>query len=404
MRLSLVLSPLCLLLASAASATPYHPIAPLSPLHELRNAERTEVLYTVDDDAAFRARAEGFEPHDEQVWIERSAQTGTQPLLRFRIGAPAFDQVYLTADRAEEIAVALSLGYVADGEVGHLHVQPFPGAQAWYRLARFGDAGDVEHRYTASAERLARLVAAGYVQDGIAGWVASTHRAGAFLEDGYLHAPGGHVITRRCGGIANCHGTPSFRDHYSSFVTVQSTPKPVGASRQVMTFTLESRDLFGATQDEHLAIALHGNLALDFNNIDSRINHHGVGIIVGATACGRGTVKVEAYWPNGNAVSSTCPTMLAPLRNDSAYEFRIAVDDEGQLDYDVHEVETGERVMWESLDTTRLFAASKAPFPTAMTGWFLAPATVATADYTAWFRDLRVRWETARLPPRKPLE
>ncbi|WP_224371032.1 hypothetical protein [Hyalangium versicolor] len=392
---SLVLAAMAL--PQVSTAIPYQPIPPLIPLHHTYSASGTDHFYTVNYAESYYSTQIGYTSQGIAAYVERTAQPTASPFRRYWKGAPQVEHVYLTDNYPDEQSYVLSNGYVAEGIEGYLHTQQVPGSIALYRLAKFNaNTGDLVHIYVNSAQDAQNLMAQGWTYDHIAGYVQRTSTFSGIPgngPDGFPVISGGHYMARRCGTNLGCQGEPGFRNYYVGYRSVLSSSKPVGTSRQTLSFDLWSPDYFKSTQHEHIAIGIHGQWALDFSNITGSTAHHALGIIIGESDCGLGatSVRIEAFWPTGSTVVGRC--VPNALQNNVTYSFRITVSDAGDISYTVTPKGRTVPLISDSLNAAGLFSDPNYPFPSNKTGYFIVPATIANSDYTLYFTNLNVSWQ-----------
>lgn len=157
------------------------------PLQEL-TADGGGRVYTLDlDEARTLSEEEGMTRTPRQVaFVPRGEFQGSQPLYRLR-ETEDVTATLVTAD-AEERRRLVADGWVEDGVIGHLSTENGPGRQ---RLLRFSDGGEWR---LAPASRRAELVDAGYQVDGSLGYAWTRNvRAGA-LYFGMFNDVGGSDI------------------------------------------------------------------------------------------------------------------------------------------------------------------------------------------------------------------
>jgi hypothetical protein len=401
MRLSLCVLA-CLVVPAAALATPYNPGPFFDPLYSTYNETITDNFHTLNYSSAYTSTLNGYIFQPTLGYLERYPQPTTSPFRRYWKGPPQNEHIYLTDNYPAEISTVLANGYVYEGIEGYLYTQQVPGSTALYRLAKFnGQTGDLVHKYAKTAQEANLLISQGWTYDHIAGYVQATTVFGspAFVN-GYPSLPGGVWFGRRCGTRASPHcllQDPStweanYRNNYWGYTYVPSTAKPANARRQTLTFDLWSPDYFTPGQNEHLAIGLHGSSTLNFSNIESS-RFHGLGIIIGNTFCGASSVEIEAWWPVGGYVVPNCPKNASPLRNNTKYRFVITVSDTGDISYSVTPLGSSTPVIQQALSGASWFTDPAYPFPVSQTGYFLVPATTATADYTVYLSNLGVSWQ-----------
>jgi hypothetical protein len=381
-----------------AEATPYQPIPPLTPVFRTYNSSITDNFYTINASQSLDSIRLGYTAQGMPFYLERFPQPTTSPFLRYWKGAPQLDHVYLTNNYPDELSLVLSQGYTPEGNEGYIHTQQVPGSVALYRMSKFnGNTNDLVHYYATSSLEAQDLMAQGWNYDHIAGYVHRTLPASGIPGDGldgFPVIPGGHYMSRRCGPNTACQSGLAFRNYYTGYLSMMSTPKPAGTRQQVMTFDLLSPDYFSTTQREHIAIGLHGQFRLDFSNIERSGPHNALGIIIGESDCGQGatSVRVEAFAPSFSTVTGRCTPNA--LKNNVTYSFRITVSDTGDVSYTVRDKRTNVVVSSDSLNATGLWANQKEGFPTDKTGYFIVPATLGSADYTLYFTNLRVFWQS----------
>ncbi|WP_146209869.1 hypothetical protein [Vitiosangium sp. GDMCC 1.1324] len=383
--------------SQVSAAIPYQPIPPLTPLHHTYSASATDHFYTINYAESYYSTQIGYTPQGIAAYLERSSQPTASPFRRYWKGPPQVEHVYLTDDYPDEKSYVLSNGYVAEGIEGYLHIQQVPGSIPLYRLGKFNaNTGDLVHIYTSSNWELQTLLSQGWTYDHIAGYVQLTSTFSGIPgtgPDGFPVIPGGHYMARRCGANTGCQSETGFRNYYVGYRSVLSTGKLTGTYRQIMSFDLWSPDYFTASQHEHIAIGLHGQLPLDMSNIDGSTAHHALGILIGESDCGVGatSVRVEAFWPTGNAVSGTC--VPNALSNNVTYTFRITVTDAGEISYTVTPKGSTTPIISDSLKGAKLFTDPRYPFPAGKTGYFIVPATLGNADYSLYFTNFSVSWQ-----------
>jgi len=390
------LFPLALLAASIgdAHAVAYNPIPPMSGMFETYNASIVDHLYTINYSQSYQSLWQGYAQQQTPFYIERTAQATTLPLLRFWKGPPQTEHVYVTTQA--EIDYVLAYGWVYEGVEGHLYTVQVPGSIPLLRLSKFnGNTGDLAHKYTTDNSVVQQYVAQGWYAEGTVGYVPQTTINSNFVN-GYPYVNNGHIMTRRCGDNTACASEAGFRNYYTGYRLVQSTPKPAGSNTQVMTFDLWTPDFFHPNQHEHIAIGLHGKHPVNFAYIDDpspAAHHHGLGIIFGESNCGVNTVDMEAFWPTGSTTASQCAANFGnQLANNTTYHVRITASDSGWVNYTVHQDGVGSPIVQGRVNGAKLMNYA---LPTNETGYFIVPATLAQTDYTVYFSNFNVSWITS---------
>lgn len=389
-----------------ASATAYVPRPSYVAAYQTYNASITDYLYTTSITESNASLSSGYANRSVPFYIEQYPQAHTIALHRYWKGAPSTEHVYITDQYPQDLINVTQAGYTYEGIAGYIYPKALVDNQApqllggmdpLYRLVKFNGANnDLQHKFTVSETEKNSLIGQGWSLDHVEGYVPKWTINSQFVG-GYPNFVGGHVMTRRCGAVTTCPGGASFRNGYNGYKFVGSTSKPAGATTQVMSFDLFTPDYFNSGQTDHIAIGLHGRWNINLGDIDNSSvlanNHHALGVIIGASSCGI-NVRVEAFWPTGNNLSPC--NGQGTLVNNQTYRFRIAVSDNGQINYTVHPVSATGAVGPAFTNTTvngnTLFGGGYS-FPVNDTGYFMVQATMDQADYSVYFSNLSVTWQ-----------
>ncbi|GAA4783501.1 hypothetical protein [Lysobacter hankyongensis] len=250
-----------LMVFSTGSIGQITPQPPLVALRSAYNAQYTDHFYTIDaQQHATAVGNHGYANTGILAYMEKTQQPSTRPFKRFFKGAPQLDHFY-TASATEESQV-LAAGYVYEGIEGYIYTTQVPGSVPMYRAAKYdGATGDLVHKYTLSSTELYNLTTQGWGSDGLQGYVYTTANP---------TVSGGMILGLRCPGRAagDCNGTnpniPNYRDYYFGSTGVAATSKPAGRTTQRMRFRFWSPDYFGST--DHLFFSLHGRFSLGSPN------------------------------------------------------------------------------------------------------------------------------------------
>lgn len=368
--------------------------------------------------------------------------TGAAPLFRLYKAFPASDHFMTTS--VSEAAGAIELGYTFEKVEGYLFTSQRVGTQPVYRLSRCvfasGEACDVEHRYTTSADTKDTLLAAGadWALDGVAGYafVSYDNAYAKVVFDGRLNGLSHTSADPRLTTMANVVPTKgevviqgSGRAVGSGYMASLSTPRPAGAHAQRLSLVIDTGTLFepGSNLD-HLPIALRFHAQLGSDGVIGR-PYDGLGVFLaratwGGGQCGDtssgGQVFVEGFQ---NAKFVECAPLAVPLQSAHTYRLELTVTDDGWLHYEVTDldatsapVQAFSRYYGHGFTTTT-YACPLAPapgaltpdqlhcnnpwsldrFPTHRSGYavvpiFAPPNSALPQGATGAFRELTVEW------------
>lgn len=278
------------------------------------------------------------------------------PFYRLYKGAPETEHLY-TAN-AVEASAAIAAGYVFERVEGYIFTSPPPGSTALYRLSfcsPLGSSCNRERRYTISTHAKDALIGAGWIDEGVAGYV----------YDGYVNPTVQAQFEGRYNGIAVTNAAPTTipiqnvrpprslevmkgteRNPLYGYLQSNSTPRPANAAKMRAKFSLFTGDLFDAqTNVSHIPIVLYGHAQGASDGISAG-PVDGIGIFfapanVAFAARGGcspdlfqgGQIWVELY---GNRASIECETQLEfPLLPYTWYDVVLTVDDAAVLDLEV---------------------------------------------------------------------
>lgn len=137
------------------------------PLYRLYGPARGAHFYTASYREFFNAVAfDGFIPEATEGDLFPTQRAGTVPV--YRLFQPAVASHLYTTDPFEWEGAISDAGFVPEGVMGYLYPTPMPRTLPLYRLYHFGIA---DHFYTTRLADLEAAVAAGYVVEGILGYV-----------------------------------------------------------------------------------------------------------------------------------------------------------------------------------------------------------------------------------------
>ncbi|HJU38862.1 MAG TPA: hypothetical protein VJ724_04765 [Tahibacter sp.] len=278
------------------------------------------------------------------------------PFYRLYKGWPQTEHLY-TAD-AVEAGAAIASGYVFERVEGYIFTSPPPGATALHRLSNCvpgADGCNRERRYTIDANAKDALLAAGWTDDGVAGYV----------YDGYVNDTVQAQYDGTYNGIAVTSAAPTTipiqnvappksrleikgieRGPLYGYVQSNTTPRPANAAKMRAKFSLFTGDLFDAqTNVSHIPIVLYGHAQAASDGISAG-PVDGIGIFFAranawhAAIAGcrpdifsGGQIWVELY---GNRARIECETNLElPLLPYTWYDVVLTVDDAAVLDLEV---------------------------------------------------------------------
>lgn len=353
------------------------------------------------DPAAIHA-ALGYSPLTNIPMQYACAQpAGTAPLYRLdRIDASGTSHLYTTSDG--EAASALASGWHYERVEGYLFTDAVAGSTALYRLSRCAvSAGGcrTERRYTISPEARSGLLGDGWTDEGVAGYAF-----GGFANETATVSADGNV-----NGIATSVGAPvrtSIVDvappkqsiavsgidsgrpasTVSGYLISESTIRPVGATQQRLTFTLDTGTLFDAGSNiDHLPVFLRFHSELGSDGFPG-LPYDGLGIFFAMpgwnadhchdAATTGAQVFVELVANANRMVDGTpaldfvdCSANLAvPLGSARLYVVAVTVTDDAKLTYTITDAASGAHV---------------ADFgPGDYSGWFSCPLGLSTAALT----------------------
>lgn len=278
------------------------------------------------------------------------------PFYRLYKGWPETEHLY-TADVAEATA-AIASGYAFERVEGYIFTSPPPGSTALHRLSicvAGTDGCNRERRYTISANAKDALLAAGWIDEGIAGYV----------YDGYVNETVLAKFDGRYNGIAVTNAAPTTipmqnvvppksrealkgteRNPLYGYGQSNSTPRPANAAKMRAKFSFYTGDLFGPSSNvSHIPIVLYGHAQGASDGISAG-PVDGIGIFFAKANVGfaarancpldttqGGQIWVELY---GRDSRIECETQLRnPLLPYTWYDVVLTVDDEAVLDLEV---------------------------------------------------------------------
>ncbi len=393
------------LAASAIHGVALSPIPPFTPLYSAYSATLNDNFYTIDaSQLATAINVHGYADTGIVGYVEKTLQPNTAAFRRFYKGPPQTDHFYTTS--LTEEATVLAYGWIFERFEGYLYTTQVPGSIPLYRVNRFTPAtGDQVHKYTTSSTEVTNLVAAGWKLDTVAGYL---------YPQAFPSVTGGWVLGLRCPADRfPCNsgnaGNLNFRDYYFPMLAPPSTTKPLGRTRQKVSFRFRSPNFFGLTAGTnvagHLFFGAHGQ----FNAYTPAINslcaqgaplptctwHRGAGFLLTSESCDAcwpsPQMGTELFWVVGNRVSGPDTWGGTRLRNDIEYTAEIVGSDDGLLTVRITELATGVLIA----DVARYVASEfpkLSPFPSELTGYFLGSGTDASRDFTFYITNLQVTW------------
>ncbi len=334
-------------------------------------------------------------PASSATWRRPSNRT----LRRFYFykGPPETDHFYTTS--LTEQRTVLANGWVFERIEGYLYTTQVPGSIPLYRVNRFTLAtGDRVHKYTTSFLEVTNLVAAGWQLDTTAGYL---------YPQATPTFAGGWILGLRCPEPGRCTGPNSysnFRDYYSPILVSANTTKLAGKTRQRVSFRFRSPDFFGGGAG-HLSFGAHGRLYVYTPFVDllcpqgaPQTNctwHRGAGFILYSDGCGicgnNPQMAAELFWVTGNKVSGPDFWSGPKFQNNREYMAELVVGDDGLMTVRITDPSTGLVMVEEARYTASTFPPSS-PFPSELTGYWMAFATDASRDFTFYVTNLQVTW------------
>jgi len=115
----------------------------------------------------------GFSSEGITGYLEKTQVAGTAPFQRFYAGPPRTDHFYTTS--SQEVQIVLNAGFVYEGVEGYIFTGYQTGLTPLYRLSWCSGYGDCDHLYTTDAnEKTQAIQLYGWGYDGLAGWVWPT--------------------------------------------------------------------------------------------------------------------------------------------------------------------------------------------------------------------------------------
>lgn len=294
---------------------------------------------------------------------------GAVPLYRLYKGAPATDHFYTTS--ASDVLGAQEIGYAYEGVEGYIFTWPVSGSVPLYQLSVCFFAGgtcDVEHRYTISADSRDTLIRAGWNDEGVAGYVFDGYDEG-YVTAQYQGTMNGRAVSasypsvlpirnvtppagvqRLQGqGVVGERGIPGAFD-VTGYLFSNSTPRPLGAAKQRLAFTLYTGTLFDPGSNlDHIPVMLYFHAQVGSDGLRSN-PYDGIGVFFsfpewGGNAChssftSGGQIFVERFADPPDTPyyfdANDCRANLAkPLQSMRYYDVVITADDNAVLDVKV---------------------------------------------------------------------
>ncbi len=395
------------LATSAIHGVALNPVAPFTPLYSAYSATLNDNFYTIDPSQLSTAiNVHGYADTGIVGYVEKTLQPNTAAFRRFYKGPPQTDHFYTTSS-AEE-ATVLGYGWIFERFEGYLYTTQVPGSIPLYRVNRFTPAtGDQVHKYTTSYTEVTNLVAAGWKLDTTAGYL---------YPQAFPSVTGGWVFGLRCPSDRfPCNsgngGNLNFRDYYFPMLAPPSTTKPLGRTRQKVSFRFRSPNFFGLTADGknagHLFFGAHGQFNAYTPAIDSLCAqgtplanctwHRGAGFFLYSDGCppalcgSSRQFSPELFWVTGNQFHLPYYWTFVTLQNDQDYAADLVVGDDGLMTVKITNAATGVLIF-----DVALYVASEfpklSPFPSELTGYFLGSGTDASRDFTFYVTNLQVTW------------
>lgn len=144
--------------------------APL-PMYSARSDYYTDNFYSISYSQQAIAISLGYTGTGVPFRVSRTNAL-TLPFKRFFKGAPQIEHFY--THLADEAQFVVSMGYVYENDEGNIFASQLTGTSALYRLSKWvGATMDLQHVYTIYPSEVSSYQAAGWISDGIKGYVCA---------------------------------------------------------------------------------------------------------------------------------------------------------------------------------------------------------------------------------------
>lgn len=363
------------------------------------------------------------------------------PFYRFHGAAPFTDHFYTAS--VSEANTVLGNGYAFERVEGYIFTTQVSGSVPLYRLNKcfviISGKCDLEHRYTISTDSKNIMVNSGWGYDGIAGYVFSGY-PNATVKAGFNGTLNGITTTQllpQTVAIQNVSpttnnlsvsGTSRASKTEYGFMISNTTPRPVGADRETLTFTLNTGTLFDAASNlDHIPVILYSHHQFGSDGLSGG-PYDGLGIFFskpnwsnGAVTCGSltsgGQIYIEEF---GNQSVSCAAYLQTAMQSNHAYTITLTVRDAAIVNLQVTDQATGLLLQFASGGNLLQYTAnyscpiSPAPgtlnvnkvycnnpmaedhFPIARTGYAFEPIFGGTTNsYSGSFSNMKVMWKDA---------
>jgi hypothetical protein len=348
-----------------------------------------------------------------------------RPLYRLDQNAPNRYHFY-TSSQAEAEA-ALSNGWQFERVEGYLLAAQVDGSMPLYRVARCVPAASgcsVEHRYTLSVDARTGLLRDGWADEGVEGYAFDGYNNPTALvsADGNVNG----LVTRVSDPIRTSiqnvappkqyiviSGVDSGRPAttVSGYVVSDSSPRPPGATRQRIVFSLYTGTLSEpGTNIDHIPVFLRFHAQLGSDGFPG-VPYDGLGIFFsiprwnnnqcGSSATGGAQIFVERV-ANASRMVNGGPAMEfvdcaanlpAPLKPDHTYSITVTVTDDARLGYAVTDLADGSQFANFPLhDYRRWYACPLSPQVGALSTASAHCANPFSPDRFASFRTGYLVW------------
>jgi|GEM_PF-2152939 len=360
---------------------------------------------------------------------------GAVPLYGLHKGSPESDHVYTAS--ADEARALTSRGYAFRRVEGYVFAQPVKDSVPLYRL-RKGDpmaGGDVEHRYTISANARRSLLESGWTDEGVAGHVFASYVNPSVRATGYEGTFNGRRVspdsatTIPIRNVVPDRGTfvlggNSGSHQYGAWAS-NVTRRPEGAAWQRISFKLYTGNIFDdASSLNHIPVFLHYASAASRTQLSALPPYDGIAMVIARTGlngldCGAPRGGGQLYIEIGQAMGMSCASNLAePMRRGTWYSIAYALSDAADVRLQVVETVTGRRLKFmdggETFSRSFLsyYSCPLSPaqgrvgaddtfcdnpysvhgFPVRNTGYMLFPLFDPPSDVSARLSELTVEW------------
>ncbi len=290
-----------------------------------------------------------------------------RPFYRLDQNGPSKRHFYTSS--LPEAESALSSGWTFERVEGYLFATQVVGSMPLYRVSRSG-----EHRYSLSIEAREALLRDGWTDEGIEGYAFDGYNTPTAIVSANGNVNGyatsvSHPLQTPIQNVAPpkqylpISGVDSGRPAttVSGYMVSNSSPRPAGATRQRMIFSLYTGTLFDpGTNVDHIPVFLRFHAQMGSDGLPG-VPYDGLGIFFsfphwnnnqcGSSATAGAQIFVERV-ANASRMVSGGPVMEfvdcaanlpAPLQSNHAYTITVTVTDDARLAYTVTDQADGSR-------------------------------------------------------------